>query len=282
MAALGPHETSTRSGPIHRGFTLVELLVCISVIAVLIALTLPALGDARRSAQSTSCLSTLSGLLKGASLFAGDYKGNCPNVFLRKEMVFGENLANFSTATTTTGLAYLGQFSAWQGALIGYIWEEGDPMAAWACPTVARAMGDLTQAHNPAAAGMFSYLYSTALITDARLWDPAAPERRLRSEDREFRRFVGMSDVLHPTRKAMFAEVADHHGREPRLLTDAACARANAAFVDGHAERLLLAGVEPSLEYSFNLAWHSPMRPTTTAVPFNAPAWGCRGVDVNR
>jgi prepilin-type N-terminal cleavage/methylation domain-containing protein len=61
-----------------RGFTLVELLVVIGVIAVLIALLMPALNAARRAAQSAGCLSNLRPISAAVFLYAADYEGTMP------------------------------------------------------------------------------------------------------------------------------------------------------------------------------------------------------------
>lgn len=58
----------------RRGFTLIELLVVIAVIALLIAILLPALGQARASGRTTVCLSQLRQLAIAWSNYAGENK----------------------------------------------------------------------------------------------------------------------------------------------------------------------------------------------------------------
>jgi prepilin-type N-terminal cleavage/methylation domain-containing protein/prepilin-type processing-associated H-X9-DG protein len=68
-----PHRSTRRCG-----FTLVELLVVIGIIALLIAILLPVLGRAREAGNRVKCLSNLRNMVQAAYLHAQEHQGYMP------------------------------------------------------------------------------------------------------------------------------------------------------------------------------------------------------------
>ena len=67
-----------RNPTFARGFTLVEMLVVIGIIAILASLLMPSLARAKAKANQIKCLSNLRQLGLGLTLYAGDYNGEFP------------------------------------------------------------------------------------------------------------------------------------------------------------------------------------------------------------
>jgi prepilin-type N-terminal cleavage/methylation domain-containing protein len=61
------------------GFTLVELLVVIGIIAVLIGILLPALNKARKASRTTACLSNLRQCALAFTMYTNENKGRLPD-----------------------------------------------------------------------------------------------------------------------------------------------------------------------------------------------------------
>jgi prepilin-type N-terminal cleavage/methylation domain-containing protein/prepilin-type processing-associated H-X9-DG protein len=131
-----------------RGFTLVELLVVIGIIAVLISILLPALNRAREQARTVQCLSNLRQLGMAMQMYINEGKGRMP--------YYQSTDNTHADGTFWPGVWYskkLGPAFSWNAYWIGIIANYKIDRNTWLCPDAfdtnpAHWMGAATLAWN--------------------------------------------------------------------------------------------------------------------------------------
>jgi len=81
LSVFGTFHDSHRFGRRAKGFTLVELLVVISIISLLMTILLPSLSRARSQARASVCMSNLRQIGFVVYLYANDYDGYLPPAY---------------------------------------------------------------------------------------------------------------------------------------------------------------------------------------------------------
>jgi prepilin-type N-terminal cleavage/methylation domain-containing protein/prepilin-type processing-associated H-X9-DG protein len=191
----------------RRGFTLVELLVVIGVIAILVALILPALSRARAAANAVTCTANLRQWASAVQIYANQEHGWLPR---RGQGQMVATVINRPTdwfnalPPLMRMVSYLGLSNA------GRIVRPGE-RSVWMCPAAVDRGGT----------NFFAYAMNMRMST----WNTPTPDRINRVGS--WSTVVFMADApgaycsVRPA-NADFSPVARHNGR------------VNLSFLDGH------------------------------------------------
>jgi prepilin-type N-terminal cleavage/methylation domain-containing protein/prepilin-type processing-associated H-X9-DG protein len=215
----------------NRGFTLVELLVVMGIIAALMGLLFPTVRAANERSRSTRCLSNLRQLATAATSYCMSEKGVFPPASSGTRVVNGKTINEawdfITERDTATGVIT---------SRPGTLWRGQAPMEIQQCPSFAGA----ANASDP----YTGYNYNTSYIGHGVGESHLAPAR--------------LAQIKQPSRTALFGDGEYYAGAnkfmrapfpDPNFDTSTSTRAAgtqgfrhmgttSVAFVDGHAEAL--------------------------------------------
>ena len=113
----------------YAGFTLVELLVVIGIIALLVSILLPALGKAREQANTVKCSANLRAIGQGVAIYVANNKGMLPNSYIYEGMTI---TGGVQTPSTAPNLGYV----HWSYHLYANSTNNAVPVNAFVCPSL--------------------------------------------------------------------------------------------------------------------------------------------------
>jgi len=215
-------------------FTLIELIVTVSVIAVLLSITLPAVSGSRRAAARAMCLHRLGGIGVAASAYSHDHQGTLPTMFSGPSPAM-KTIENWGWNDHAALPA--DQIILWCYMLGPYLDAENllRQAEAVSCPDVFHDMSVTTPSPErvvvPAYA-VASYNYSVSCFTSPSAWRDAStgPDVNLAHQANQW------SSVRHPSAKTLLVEFASRHDSVPERLWESRSGVFNVLAADAHAE----------------------------------------------
>ena len=207
----------------HNGFSLIELLVVVAIIALLVGILLPALNSARDQARVSTCLSLQRQLALGVAVYAADYDDAIPRgpdsiSFIPGSFGSSALIPEYEIASSVIQL-FGAVYNAHGVLLDGYI-NEGKAMF---CPgdNTSDPAEELAKIGDPATLAFSSYVYRQL---------DQAPRGRLSNLGRNSDGQQAIALLVDSN--SINSDFADtyrtNHDNDP----------VNVAFVDGHANSI--------------------------------------------
>jgi prepilin-type processing-associated H-X9-DG protein/prepilin-type N-terminal cleavage/methylation domain-containing protein len=210
----------------QRGFSLVELLVVVGIIAVLIGLLMPAITAARESAKTVACVSNLRQLATAAHAYADAHKGSMPIAYYyRTTPEFVAYAWDFTTRKTAGGGVVVEAGLLWEGKGSGNVQQ---------CPS-------FDGKSNTVADPFTGYNYNTSYVGHGASESIVAPAKVTdirRSSQCALFGDGGFGGGANKFMRAPWANPGDESFTARHTGTQAYRHRGktNVAFADGHAE----------------------------------------------
>jgi prepilin-type N-terminal cleavage/methylation domain-containing protein len=235
-------KTCRPSLPRGRGFTLVELLVVIGIIALLISILLPALNKAREQANATKCASNMRQLYMYLAMYVGENKNFLPAL---PALQCTTNSTPFPMGWWMSGS---GMMDLSDGSMIQYMPNPHNTTAVdsrlqlFNCPDDI-ADGDARLVSSGGTIGKRNFTYSFNAFID---WNGSGFDNNFTTPHPT----VNMGKIFHPASKIFVVEEKWPNDSSCQLINNAGAIDAsdvpadrhtgygNHCFGDGHVDRL--------------------------------------------
>ncbi len=235
------------------GFTLIELLVVIAIIALLIGILIPALGQARKSAQRVRSLANLRTNVQFMAFYQSENRGSLVNPFAVSNDI--PNSHSWSWVPGREG-SYGWTYASGGTEPYGFHWlahmlwnnsVESSRLDNIVAPADQALQDFLAENQDSNAQTNFEWIFPSSYWYPPVFWQEPArfasnPRARGNSSNHYFVQRNGMDSIVFPNKKVLLFEGKDYANPAQPMWSDPS-SKTNIGQVDGSAKAVVMSDV---------------------------------------